>query len=401
MTATLTILLIASACNGPGSSDGAGDETARNRIVEPVAPEWKLSLVEELRIGARLEGDETELLYRIADVEIGPGGEIYALSSGDRAVQVFSSTGEFLRTWGRGGEGPGEFRDPRDLALAGDTVAVADGERVHFFDPRGRFLNSVWPGGQIGRYLVYSVHSTDPGWVVAVRPMQVAGEEPIELHHLEPREVRYLDPGSGALGEAIVNYFRDPDHVKVASGRVVNSAYSRTVEHGLDREGHVYVTHGPGYEVLVYDAGGVVRRSVRVDVEPVPVTDAMLEKIRRSGIERCEHPARKRLCDRAKYLEQILPARLAGANERVPVFGKLLVAPDGHLLVSRQDIGRSGAPRPHDLISPEGHFLGRIEDPDHFDPMILRDRRILAITSDELGVAYMVKYRVEGRFRES
>ena len=53
-----TVALFAAACTG--TSDGTKDEVAQNRISEPVSPEQRVSLVEELRIGSLLDGDEAE-----------------------------------------------------------------------------------------------------------------------------------------------------------------------------------------------------------------------------------------------------------------------------------------------------------------------------------------------------
>lgn len=88
-------------------------------------------------------------------VRVGPGGETYALSGLGNDVRIFSPTGKFLRSWGRQGEGPGEFQGPIDHAVARDTVAITDGGRVHFFDLRGGLLNSVWPGRQMGLYSAF------------------------------------------------------------------------------------------------------------------------------------------------------------------------------------------------------------------------------------------------------
>lgn len=394
MTKVLLVTLFAAACTGSGSSDGAGDEIAPNRIEEPVGPEQRLSLVEELRIGSVLGGNEAEQLYSVKDIEIGPGGDIYALD-GDE-VRVFSPTEGFLRSWGREGEGPGEFQGPLNLALARDTVAVTDGQRVHFFDLHGRFLNSVWPGAQTGRYSVYTVHAADPGWVVEVRALVFRSGDP-----MQPLEVRYLDPGSGSLGESIVTYLRSPDVVQLSPGTTVKPAFTRSVDHGVDQDGQVYLSNGMDYEMAVYSAEGVLRRVITMDVDRIPITDAMIEQTRREEIEICQRPARRRMCERpGGYLDRGLPAIIAHANrENLPVFATFLVATDGHLLVLRADLRwneASGAPRPYDLVSPEGRFLGRIDIPANIRPLLVRDQSLFGTWRDELGVPYIVKYRLDG-----
>ena len=98
MAKLLTVALFAAACTG--TFDGTGDETAQNRISEPVSSEQQLSLVEELRIGSALDGDQGEQFSEVIGVEIGPSGEIYSLSGRDNDVRVFSPAGNFLRSWG-------------------------------------------------------------------------------------------------------------------------------------------------------------------------------------------------------------------------------------------------------------------------------------------------------------
>ncbi|MXX34071.1 MAG: hypothetical protein F4107_11285 [Gemmatimonadetes bacterium] len=393
----LVAVLLGAACTGAGPSDSGGNELAPNWIAEPVGSEQRLSLVEELRIGRAMGGDEAELLYVVRDLDIGPGGEIYVLDINE--VKVFSPAGEFLRSWGQRGEGPGDFDGTLGLAVARDTVAVTDGERVQFFDLGGRLLSSVWTGGRAAGYLASKAHSTDLGWVVEVR-RRVVQLEPGPAPPTPPAEIRYLDPGTGALGEPVASYLEQPDVLQLASGQPFSRAFNRIIGHAVDRQGDVYLPRGLDYELSVYGADGGLSRIVRMEVEPVPVTDAMLEEVRRDLIALCQrNDFRRRRCERVRYVDEILPEVLAHAHPRVPVVGHILVAPDGHLLVSRRDLrelSASDEPRPFDLLSPEGRFLGRIEIPVNLRPIIVRGEYIFGSWTDEFGVSYVVKHRVDG-----
>lgn len=394
---TLIAVLLGAACTGAGPSDSGGNELAPNWIAEPVGSEQRLSLVEELRIGRAMGGPEAELFHAVKGIGIGPDGEIHVLDANE--VKVFSAAGEFLRSWGQRGEGPGDFDGTGGLALARDTVAVTDGERVQFFDLGGRLLSSVWTGGRASGYVALMVHSTDKGWVVEVyqRAVQL---EPGPAPPTPPQEVRYMDPATGALGEPVVTYLDRPDGLQLASGQRFSRAFERIVGHAVDRKGEVYLPLGLDYELSVYGADGGLSRVVRMDVEPVPVTGAMLEELRRELVARCQRNATwRRRCERQRYVEEIVPATIAHAHKRVPVVGHILVAPDGHLLVLRRDLlelRASGEPRPFDLLSPDGRFLGRIEILVNFRPIIVRGQYIFGSWTDEFGVSYVVKYRVDG-----
>ena len=138
-------------------------------------------------------------------------------------------------------------------------------------------------------------------------------------------------------------------------------------------------------------------------MEGIPITGEMIEAVRRDRTERCRRRrGPRRYCDR---IDEILPVILSLANrEQVPVLGAFLVALDGHLLISRRDLawvlpGDEGAagPRPYDLVSPAGRYLGRIDVPANFRPLILGTGVLLGVLLDELGVPYVVRYGIAGR----
>ena len=80
-------------------------------------------------------------------VAVGPEGaaslKVYVADGGNHRVQVFDGEGNFLNQWGSQGSGPGQFQEPWGLAVApnGD-VYMADtwNHRVPVFDAEGNFL---------------------------------------------------------------------------------------------------------------------------------------------------------------------------------------------------------------------------------------------------------------------
>ena len=66
---------------------------------------------------------------------------------GNARVHCFSSTGDYLFSWGGPGSGPGEFNLPHGIDVdSSGRVFVADREnsRIQLFDAEGRFLEQ-WP----------------------------------------------------------------------------------------------------------------------------------------------------------------------------------------------------------------------------------------------------------------
>jgi len=100
------------------------------------------SLNKELEIGL-LEGDEDYIFGLIADVKIDSLGNIYILDVKMNRVVKYDHDGRFILRFGEQGVGPGEFEDPRAIALdSTGRVYVLDFRKVIIFDEGGRFIES-------------------------------------------------------------------------------------------------------------------------------------------------------------------------------------------------------------------------------------------------------------------
>jgi len=92
------------------------------------------------------EGDG-DYLYRPSDIEIDLKlSLVYIADSGNHRVVVFDLEGNFIRTIGQKGQGPGEFNNPTGLCVDKDSqLAVADyqNNRIQIFDPEGKFLRNI------------------------------------------------------------------------------------------------------------------------------------------------------------------------------------------------------------------------------------------------------------------
>ena len=104
---------------------------------------WRLDDV--LRIGA-VDVEGPAQFGRIRDIEVDRLGRIYVLEAQSREVRVFDQAGRHVRSFGRSGAGPGEFRNPTTLAwMADDRLVVVDpgGGRYSLFDTAGAYVGAI------------------------------------------------------------------------------------------------------------------------------------------------------------------------------------------------------------------------------------------------------------------
>jgi DNA-binding beta-propeller fold protein YncE len=80
---------------------------------------------------------------RPTNVAVDKDGNLYVSDTLNDRVEIFDAEGNFIRAFGKAGDGPGYFARPKGIAIDGDGhVWVADAvqDRVQVFTPEGRLL---------------------------------------------------------------------------------------------------------------------------------------------------------------------------------------------------------------------------------------------------------------------
>ena len=108
-------------------------------------PLWALDTV--LTLGGLFATEEAQRFGGVGAVVANAQGNIFVGDVIRNEILVFTPTGEHLRTIGREGAGPGEYRSPRSLGVLGDTLAVSDPINLRL----GLFI-STGPGSANGPF---------------------------------------------------------------------------------------------------------------------------------------------------------------------------------------------------------------------------------------------------------
>ncbi len=134
----------------PVGAQWKGSETVREgvkHVTNPETPMDKATLeLEELWSRG---GDDDEVLFGVVSQLVeDDAGNVYLLDGQLSEIQVFSPEGEWLRTVGREGEGPGEFRNGSDMFLGpGNLLSV-----VQIFP--GKIVQISTEGDPAGNYKI-------------------------------------------------------------------------------------------------------------------------------------------------------------------------------------------------------------------------------------------------------
>jgi NHL repeat len=172
-----------------------------------------------MTIGAPGVGGISPYVFdRPTGVALAPNGDIFVADghSGNRSksgrIVKYSPTGKFIKSWGRLGTEPGNFRDPHDLYVGGSKnhVYVADRQnnRIQVFDQDGKLIaawkqfgqpSSVYVDKHDNLYVGASYQDPARGNVMAAS--EGPNDRAIVIGDAITGELKYLIPDPGDLSK--------------------------------------------------------------------------------------------------------------------------------------------------------------------------------------------------------
>jgi len=216
---------------------------------------FQLDLEEDLSIGVE-EGDEKYMLNMPQEIQVTDDGTIYVMDWGDTCIKAYDSEGEYLRTIGREGVGPGEFSTPVYMDISSDgRIFLMDGrnQRVVVFDIDGNYL---------GGFRVMGFHSK----MRADRlnrlyfQRQTRGEEVKVLNSWQELDVDTVVNRTEENGENLFPFgpfTGEKDRImKMAAGGTMSLSSSFKVTWDVDKEGHLYQGFNDEYAIHVFNPDG-------------------------------------------------------------------------------------------------------------------------------------------------
>jgi sugar lactone lactonase YvrE len=185
------------------------------QVVLKLSPEGKVLLT----IGTPgVRGTGPNTFDRPTGVSVASNGDIFVADghSGNKSnsarIVKYSPEGRFIKTWGRLGSEPGNFREPHDLFVGGSRgyVYVADRQnnRIQVFDQDGNFIAAWTQFGQPSSVYVDKrdniyVGATyqDPAQGNVMRPTTAPNDRAIVIGNAITGELKYLIPDPGDLSK--------------------------------------------------------------------------------------------------------------------------------------------------------------------------------------------------------
>lgn len=369
---------------------------AQEIIDLPGEDRWLEPRFEEVyRIGS-LSGQGWEQFGNIRKVVFDGAGQLYVFDRQVLHIHVVDGSGRLLRTLGGRGDGPGEIRSassftvmPDGRVVVGDTGYLA----YQIFDANGDYERRVRmgledAGGALRDFIPDPAGDALFSAVGSQMLLLVYGEN-APTHTTRPIERLDL-AGDVVARDTVVDGWLPPGVEWLTSGSRQPTEFGPRMLLGVLPDGTVAFSDSSAYGVKLLRPGAGVQRILRRPLQPVRVTNRMIEAEKDRQRSRPVSPGMER------YERELIDGLVFA--EVVSIVRELGVGWDGEIWVQRRGEEPIDDDGPIDVLTVDGRYLGSYRAgttamPDAFGP----DRLVAFIEEDELGVQTVVVKRVVGR----
>jgi hypothetical protein len=351
------------------------------------------TMVEEYRIGGMAAETDAQFGAVVA-LDLDAAGNVYVADQQASTIRVFSPEGDFLRSIGSPGQGPGEIGQAlAAVFVVGDEVWAADvaNQRVTRYHLDGELAGSM---------------PLDFTRGVPVRWDEIAGDRVL----VQYRNMAALGVGEDVGGDPLVFFGEEggdtlavlPEGLsfQMAGGAPQFRFFEAEPVWDASNDGRLTSAVNSGYRVEIRGADGTLERIVTRPFVPRPVQESdkqvMMDGIRDLMIDQGAPP---------QAVELIMGQ--ASFADHYPAFAQVLAGPSETLwmqrLVTPQDMAETGTfdlqnfgSDDWDVFDAEGRYLGVVSMPARFTPLRVSGDAFWGVQRDELDVASVVRYRLSG-----
>lgn len=354
---------------------------------------WQISTTPGLSIGTAF-GDEAYALADVRGAHRSADGTVAIVNEGTHEVRVFDSDGAHVRSFGREGQGPGEFRS---MALAGtigaDTLVIVDvgNDRFTLIHPGEGFVRQAIVGDEVVRYL-YTQGVFSDGSVVFLETFDRAAMAGMpEGLNRGQAFFRSCNP-DGSLGTDF-GRIRGMELELEARVNAEGEPWTRTIRVPFGKEpwgavwgDRLFLSESDRFEIQVRHQSGELLSLIRVLQEPKPVTPALHQRYVEEAVAGASSE------DWGRRLRRILEAQ--PYPETFPAHGRMVVDRMGYLWVLESRI--PGEERPARWVfDPDGHLRTRLLTPEGVEILEIGIDYILGVSEDDLDVEFVQLFALD------
>ena len=333
---------------------------------QPFFGDFSFDLLEDLVIGEDFTDDNYYFALRPPDMALDGQGNIYVVDYRNARIQKYDYSGKHLDSYGRKGQGPGEFQslnriqwDKQGILWVYDST-----KKIVGFHQNGTLAEVL----KIGIPGLSNLHLSEDGFIFA-------SSGKININGVSRRQIIRFEPGESQ--QQIVHEFELP-----ASRDLPQRAshyYQNRLALSTSDGSRFYFGYSAEYRIYKFDAKGQTVLIFENDEAPTQISGKEKAVTLEKGIYTWSGPQR--------------PKDLDFPSHR-PYFGGILVDNEGRIYVERfPSILESDLGRKLDVYSKNGVFLYCVELP--FRPHLITNGFIYVISAEEtIRAGTVIRYKI-------
>lgn len=327
---------------------------------EPIYEYDVFNFKEELTIG-EIEGREEYIFSDVRSIAVSEDEKIFVLDTKECHIKVFSEKGNYLKTIGKKGQGPGEMQIPMSVQITPQKeIMVNDSEKLQllFFSLEGEFLrgvstakmrNFIGPKVDYKGNIITSYNIPGPTMKSVLIKLNSELDPIFPIHTLE--------------------LFRLP---------VMNPFFPQFFWQ-ITKDNNLLWGISTDYEINVMNSEGELIKRILKEYNPVEITEEDKE-------------------ERLKYLFGDGPVP-KGVNIKWPkhnwVFNDLCIDEYGNIFVGIFEKNQNRSEYCYDIFDCKGRYIAKIPLP--IQPQVWKKNKLYAIEKDGEGYQFIKRYRVTSK----
>lgn len=326
---------------------------------EPMYKEDVFSLEEELSIG-EAEGREEYMFSEVQSIATDDEERIYVLDYKANNVKIFGRDGEFIKKFGREGQGPGEFFITRTIIITKESeIMVQNFYNLSFFSLEGEFKESV----SSAKERLFAINIDIEGNIIGLGIVRDEENPRYDLRKFDPKLNYLYSLDFSPLPDAIRDGF---------------NPFFPVLRWSLINGNQVVCGYMKEYELKIFDAKGNLTRKILKDYVPVKITQEDVD-------ERLE----------GEELPPQIKERMDVPEYHCP-FRWLISDDEGRIFVWTYERVSEGEGYYFDVFDPEGKYVVKVPLKTH--PFLLKNNKLYTVEEDEEGYPYVKRYRVTWKY---
>ena len=323
---------------------------------KPIYSENVFSLAEELSIG-KAERREEYIFSQIRSIAVDEKERIYVLDTKEAHVKVFDKNGDYIKTMGRKGQGPGEMSLPFSICITSQNeIMVQDlnNRRIMFYSLDGNFIKSL----STAKIVIVGSNIDSKGNIIGIVSVSGPDKQNIELQKFD----------SG------LSYLYSFGSFSLPSRSSTFNPFMPELCWAVSKDDNVICGYPENYEFKLFNPEGKVIRKVIKDYKPVKITQEEIEK------------RKKRLPG---------PMKL-DTPQYHSAYQDLTIDEVNRIFVQTWENAENEEGYYYDVFDSEGRFIAKVHL--KFPPRIWQRNKLYSIEEDENGFQMVKRYKVTWKY---